>query len=58
MNGEIFCYSFAANVAGWPAVSVPAGEIDGLPVGVQLMARPAQERRLLSLAADLEATGL
>lgn len=58
VNSEIFCYSFAANVAGWPAISVPAGQVDGLPVGVQLMARPAQERRLLALAAELEAAEL
>lgn len=55
LNDEIFCYSFLANVAGWPAISVPAGDDAGHPVGVQLMARPGDERRLLALAADLEA---
>ncbi|MEM9608607.1 MAG: amidase [Actinomycetota bacterium] len=52
-NVEIFCYSFLANVSGWPAVSVPAGVVGGHPVGVQLMAPPGSERRLLHLAADL-----
>lgn len=58
VNEEIFCYSFVANVAGWPAISVPGGTIDGHPVGVQLMARPGDEHRLLHLAADLEAADL
>jgi amidase len=45
------------NVAGWPAMNVPAGvhETDGWPVGVQLVARPGGERLLLSLAAQIEA---
>jgi Asp-tRNA(Asn)/Glu-tRNA(Gln) amidotransferase A subunit family amidase len=39
-----------ANVAGNPAVVVPAGHDDaGLPVAVQLMARPGHD--LLALAA-------
>ena len=44
------------NVAGWPAMSVPAGiDEDGMPVGVQLVARPGRERLLLELAAQFEA---
>src|SRR3954468_18056208 len=43
------------NSTGQPAVSVPAGfSATGLPVGVQLIARPHQEATLLSLAAQLE----
>lgn len=44
------------NIAGWPAMNVPAG-IDnrGLPIGVQLVARPGSEHTLLNLAAQLEA---
>lgn len=48
---------FAApwNLAGWPAMSVPAGlDPAGLPVGVQLVAPPGGEARLLSVAAQLE----
>lgn len=38
-----------------PAVSVPAGLHDGLPVGVQLVGRFAEEWALLDLAEELEA---
>lgn len=37
-----------------PAVSIPAGLHDGLPVGVQLVGRFAQEYELLEFAEELE----
>jgi len=40
--------------AGLPALSVPAGLNDGLPVGVQLVGRYRQEWELLDLAEQLE----
>jgi amidase len=44
------------NVTGQPACSVPAGfDGEGLPRGVQLVARPNQEGLLLALAAQIEA---
>jgi amidase len=48
---------FAApwNVAGWPAMSVPAGiGSAGTPLAVQLVGRPGSEATLLSLAGQLE----
>ena len=48
---------FAApwNLAGWPAMVVPAGlDPAGLPLAVQLVAPPGNEARLLSVAAQLE----
>jgi amidase len=44
------------NVAGWPAMSLPAGVHEaGTPIGVQLVARPGGERMLLELARQIEA---
>jgi amidase len=48
-------FTAIANVTGQPAISVPLAEHDGLPVGVQLFGRPAQEGALLAVAAQLEA---
>jgi amidase len=43
------------SLAGFPAMSVPAGRTaPGFPVGIQLVAPRGGERRLLSLAAQLE----
>ncbi len=43
------------NVAGTPAISVPAGtSAAGLPIGVQLAALRGEERLLLELAFELE----
>jgi amidase len=48
---------FAApwNLAGWPAMAVPAGlHPSGMPLSVQLVARPGGEALLLGVAAQLE----
>ena len=51
-------YTVNANLAGIPAVSLPAGfDRDGerpLPVGVQLLGQAFQEDRLLRIARQLE----
>lgn len=43
-------YTITANLAGIPGLSMPVGFIDGLPVGVQLLAPYFQEARLLNVA--------
>ena len=49
-------WTSAWNLTGMPAVSLPLHvTADGLPVGVMIAARPAQEALLLSLAAQVEA---
>lgn len=49
-------WTSAWNVTGMPAVSLPLHwSGDGLPVGVMLAARPAEEPLLLALAAQVEA---
>jgi Asp-tRNA(Asn)/Glu-tRNA(Gln) amidotransferase A subunit family amidase len=44
-----------ANLTGRPAVTVPCGFGDGLPIGLQLMGRPFREAELLGMAAAYEA---
>jgi amidase len=41
-----------ANATGWAAITLPLGEVDGLPVGVQMLA--PDEAVLLRVAAQLE----
>jgi amidase len=49
-------WTSAWNLTGMPAVSLPLHvTADGLPVGVMIAARPAQEGLLLSLASQVEA---
>ncbi len=43
-------YTTAANLAGLPALSMPAGLIGGLPAGVQLIGNYFDETRLLNVA--------
>lgn len=50
-------YTVPVNLAGIPAVSVPWGEAEGLPVGVQLIGPAFSEKRLLEGAAALEILG-
>jgi len=43
-----------ANLAGIPAISLPAGEHKGLPVGVQFMAPVMKEQRLFNIGKIFE----
>jgi aspartyl-tRNA(Asn)/glutamyl-tRNA(Gln) amidotransferase subunit A len=43
-----------ANLAGIPAVSVPCGKVEGLPVGLQIMGKPFEDERVLDVAYAYE----
>ncbi|MDA1089686.1 MAG: Asp-tRNA(Asn)/Glu-tRNA(Gln) amidotransferase subunit GatA [Proteobacteria bacterium] len=49
-------FTVPASMAGLPAISIPAGlDSGGLPLGLQLIAKPFDEETLLRAAAALEA---
>jgi amidase len=52
---EAVGYTPVHNAAGCPAMSVPLGRQDGLPVGLHFAAPPGADRVLLALAYELEA---
>ncbi|MHB8611925.1 MAG: amidase [Candidatus Dormibacteraceae bacterium] len=54
--GRYIQFVLPVSFAHTPAVSVPAGLHDGLPVGVQLVGRSGQEWELLTLAEELESS--
>ena len=56
VNGDHFsgASSTPAAVAGYPSVSVPAGEVFGLPVGIAFIGTAWSERRLIALAFAFE----
>ncbi|MEU0838814.1 amidase family protein [Streptomyces sp. NPDC005962] len=53
-DNDVIPSSTPAAVAGYPSLSVPAGTVDELPVGLLLMAGGHQDGELLSLGAAVE----
>lgn len=46
-------FTVSANIAGIPAVSIPAGDVNGLPVGLQIMGKMFDEKTIFSVAKKL-----
>ncbi len=47
-------YTIPVNLAGLPAISVPAGFVDGMPVGMQLISKHFEEGMLYKAAYAFE----
>ena len=47
-------FTATANLAGIPALSLPVGRVDGMPVGGQVMASHFDEATLFRVAYALE----
>jgi amidase len=50
----LFGTSSPAAVSGWPSITVPAGHVSGLPVGISFTGPPWSEPRLIALAYAFE----
>ena len=60
VNGDSFHVgsSALAAVSGYPNVTVPAGQVAGLPIGLSFMGKPWNEKQLIEMAYAFEqATG-
>ena len=58
---EIYAYdalTIPANLAEICAVSLPAGKIDGIPVGMQVMCAKGEDSKMLSIAREIEQLSL
>ncbi|HIP68566.1 MAG TPA: Asp-tRNA(Asn)/Glu-tRNA(Gln) amidotransferase subunit GatA [Chromatiales bacterium] len=49
-------YTIAVNLAGLPGMSIPAGQVNGMPVGLQLIGNYWAESRLLNIAHQYQQT--
>ncbi|GAA1618762.1 amidase [Kribbella sancticallisti] len=58
VRGALLALTSPWSVLGLPAVSVPAGLVDGLPAGLQLVGPPGAEANLLAAAKLLSDTGV
>ena len=47
-------YTLAVNLAGLPGLSTPAGLINGMPVGLQLIGKAFDESTILNAAHRLQ----
>ena len=56
VNGDAFHVSSSsyAAIAGYPNVTVPAGDVDGLPVGLSFIGRAFAEQELIEIAHAFE----
>jgi aspartyl-tRNA(Asn)/glutamyl-tRNA(Gln) amidotransferase subunit A len=54
---EMYAYdvlTVVANLAGIPAASTPAGSVNGVPVGMQIQAKPQEDLKILQIMSFME----
>jgi amidase/aspartyl-tRNA(Asn)/glutamyl-tRNA(Gln) amidotransferase subunit A len=49
-----WCLTYPVNFTGHPAASIPAGEVDGIPVGMQIIGRRYADADVLAASAAFE----
>jgi amidase/aspartyl-tRNA(Asn)/glutamyl-tRNA(Gln) amidotransferase subunit A len=60
INGEAvdpligWCLTYFVNFTGHPAASIPAGMLEGLPVGMQIIGRRGGDADVLAASAAFE----
>jgi aspartyl-tRNA(Asn)/glutamyl-tRNA(Gln) amidotransferase subunit A len=47
-------FTVSVNLAGLPAISIPCGKVDGLPVGLQIIGKAFEENEILAIAQIFE----
>ena len=47
-------FTVSVSLAGLPAISIPCGKIEGLPVGLQIIGKAFEEDKILSIAQFFE----
>lgn len=58
VSAKAISWTFPSNLTGYPALSVPCGWVDDLPVGAQIVAPPWEEIRALNVGVAIEHAGL
>ena len=54
---DYLCFTMMFNWVGWPALTVPCGLVDGLPVGLQIVGPPGSDALVLRAAQAFHAAG-
>lgn len=53
VRAAVLSYTSAWNLTGLPAISLPVGLVNGMPVGLQVIGAAGEDERLLQVMAKL-----